>query len=33
MKVFSSSFTLATEERTEISDITKQVRERRPHVA
>ena len=27
MKVFSSSFTLATEERTEITDITKDVRE------
>ncbi len=27
MKVFSSSFTLATEERTEITDITKDIRE------
>ena len=27
MKVFSTTFTLSTEERTEISDITKQVRE------
>ena len=27
MKVFSSTFTLGTEERTEVSDITKQVRE------